>query len=122
MINASAMLATAMIGVAVRNPSFGRNGVVDLFEALDLDYKGDLIGRIGNSSPPVVSNGVIIVGPALTPSSPTYNNVKGYVKAFDVRTGSVVWTFHTIPRPGEYGYETWPEDAWKRVGGANVWG
>ena len=51
------------------------------------DYKGDLVGRIGNSSPPVVSNDVIIVGPALTPNAPSYHNVKGDVTAFDVRTG-----------------------------------
>src|SRR6185436_10737921 len=46
----------------------------------------------------------------------------GDLRAFDVRTGQLVWTFHTIPRPGEFGYDTWPKDAWKTVGGANVWG
>src|SRR6202011_5390891 len=46
----------------------------------------------------------------------------GDIRAFDVRTGKLVWSFHTIPHPGEAGYETWPKDAWKRVGGANVWG
>ena len=69
-------------------PTFGQNGVVDLFEALDLDFSGDLIGRIGNSSPPVISNGVIMVGPALTPNSPSYKNVKGDVMGFDARTGA----------------------------------
>ncbi len=46
----------------------------------------------------------------------------GDIRAYDVVTGRLVWTFHTIPRPGEYGYDTWPKDAWKYVGGANVWG
>ena len=72
-------------------PSFGRNGSVDLFESLDLDFPGDIIGRIGNSSPPVISNGVIMVGPALTPNTPSYKNVKGDVMAFDtlVRSSSL---------------------------------
>ena len=60
-------------------------------------------GRIGNSSPPVVSNDVIVVGPALTPNAPSYHNVKGDVTAFDVRTGKKLWVFHTIPRKGEPG-------------------
>jgi quinoprotein glucose dehydrogenase len=51
-----------------------------------------------------------------------YGSAPGDIRAFDVRTGKAVWTFHTIPRPGEFGYETWPRDAWKTVGGANVWG
>jgi quinoprotein glucose dehydrogenase len=46
----------------------------------------------------------------------------GYIRAFDVRSGAVVWTFHTIPLPGEPGYETWPPEAWKKSGGANAWG
>ncbi len=50
-----------------------------------------------------------------------YGSAPGDIRAFDVRTGRLVWTFHTIPHPGEFGYETWPKDAWKRVGGANVW-
>lgn len=46
----------------------------------------------------------------------------GHIRAFDVRTGQVAWIFHTIPQPGEFGYETWPPDAWKFAGGANCWG
>jgi len=101
---------------------FGQNGAVDLFEALDLDYKGDITGKIGNSSPPVVSNDVVIVGPALTPSSPSYNNVKGDVMAFDVHTGKKLWVFHTIPRKGEPGYETWLNGSADYTGNAGVWG
>ena len=103
-------------------PSFGRNGTVDLFEQLDLDFKGDILGKIGNSSPPVVSNDVIVVGPALTPSSPSYNNVKGDVMAFDVHTGKKLWVFHTIPRKGEFGYDTWLNGSADYTGNAGVWG
>jgi len=103
-------------------PTFGQNGVVDLFEALDLDFSGDLIGRIGNSSPPVISNGVIMVGPALTPNSPSYKNVKGDVMGFDARTGKKLWVFHTIPRKGEFGYETWLNNSADYTGNTGVWG
>jgi quinoprotein glucose dehydrogenase len=51
-----------------------------------------------------------------------YFSPPGDIRAYDVITGRLVWTFHTIPRPGEYGYDTWPKDAWKYVGGANCWG
>ena len=110
----------AKTGVPV--PSFGRNGSVDLFEALDLDFQGDLVGRIGNSSPPVISNGVIMVGPALTPSTPSYKNVKGDVTGFDARTGKKLWVFHTIPRKGEFGYETWLKGSADYTGNTGVWG
>src|SRR5438477_1498012 len=103
-------------------PSFGQNGTVDLFESLDLDFGGDLIGRIGNSSPPVVSNGVIMVGPALTPNTPSYKNVKGDVMGFDARTGRKLWVFHTIPRKGEFGYDTWLNGSADYTGNAGVWG
>jgi quinoprotein glucose dehydrogenase len=103
-------------------PSFGQNGEVDLFESLDLDFSGDLIGRIGNSSPPVISNGVIMVGPALTPNTPSYHNVKGDVMGFDARTGKKLWVFHTIPRKGEFGYDTWLKGSADYSGNTGVWG
>jgi quinoprotein glucose dehydrogenase len=110
----------AKTGIPV--PNFGISGTVDLFEQLDLDFKGDITGRIGNSSPPVVSNDVVVVGPALTPSSPTPNNVKGDVMAFDVHTGKKLWVFHTIPRKGEPGSETWLNNSNEYTGNAGVWG
>jgi quinoprotein glucose dehydrogenase len=103
-------------------PTFGNKGTVDLFESLDLDFAGDLIGRIGNSSPPVVSNGVIMVGPALTPNTPSYKNVKGDVMGFDARTGKKLWAFHTIPRKGEFGYDTWLKGSADYSGNTGVWG
>jgi quinoprotein glucose dehydrogenase len=104
--------------------SFGASGSVDLFKQLDLTTPLDPIGRIGNSSAPVVSNGVIVIGPALTQggTAPNKENVKGDVMAFDVRTGRKLWTFHTIPRFGEPGYETWLNESATYSGNVGVWG
>ena len=62
---------------------------------------------------------LLILGSA---TNQEYASAPGDIRAFDVRTGALVWTFHTVPRPGEYGYDTWPPEAWKTVGGANNWG
>ena len=62
---------------------------------------------------------LLILGSA---TNQEYGSAPGDIRAFNVRTGKLAWTFHTIPRPGEFGYDTWPKDAWRRVGGANVWG
>ena len=112
----------AKTGLPVRG--FGTDGSVDLFKQLDLTTPLDPIGRIGNSSAPVVSNGVIVIGPALTQggTSPNRENVKGDVLAFDVRTGKKLWTFHTIPRFGEPGYETWLKESAEYSGNVGVWG
>ncbi len=112
----------AKTGVPVR--SFGDNGSVDLFKQLDLTTPLDPTGRIGNSSAPVVSNGVIVIGPALTQggTQPNKENVKGDVMAFDVRTGKKRWVFHTIPRFGEKGYETWLKESAEYTGNTGVWG
>ena len=112
----------ARTGIPVRD--FGDGGSVDLFKQLDLTTPLDPIGRIGNSSAPVVSNGIIVIGPALTQggTAPNKENVKGDVMAFDVRTGKKIWTFHTIPRFGEPGYETWLKESAEYSGNVGVWG
>ena len=112
----------ARTGVPIRE--FGKDGSVDLFTQLDLTGGIDPLGKIGNSSAPVVSNGVIIVGPALTQggTSPNKENVKGDVMAFDVRTGKKLWVFHTIPRKGEPGYETWLNGSAEYTGNTGLWG
>ena len=88
-------------------PGFGREGVVDLFKELGINF--DPTGTIGNTSPPVVSHDVVIVGPALpngrVPKSKKFT--KGDVMAFDVRTGKKLWSFNTVPRKGEFGADTW---------------
>ena len=100
-----------------------RPASVDLFTQLDNDTKLDPTGRIGNSSPPVISNDVIVVGPALTPGGRVnIANVKADIMGFDVRTGKKLWTFHTIPRDGEPGSETWLGDSRQYTGNAGIWG
>jgi quinoprotein glucose dehydrogenase len=102
---------------------FGQGGIVDLFKELDNDSGLDPTGKIGNSSPPVISNDVIVVGPALTPGGRVnIANVKGDIMGFDVRTGRKLWTFHTIPREGEPGFETWLGDSAQYTGNAGIWG
>lgn len=97
-------------------PSFGTNGKVDLKEGLDRDAKS--IRLVQSMSPGRVFEDLLILGSA---TNQGYGSAPGDIRAFNVRTGKLVWTFHTVPRPGEFGYDTWPKDAWKRVGGANVW-
>ena len=111
----------AKTGVPV--PSFGKNGVIDLKQ--DDDQEIDLLtGDIGLHSTPLVAKNVVIVGAAhLTGGVPkSMKNVKGYVRGFDVRTGKRLWIFHTIPRPNEYGIETWGKDSWSYTGNTGVWG
>ena len=111
----------AKTGVPVR--SFGRNGIVDL--KTELDQPVDLTtADIGLNAPPAVGNNVVVVGAAHTPGSAprTKENVKGYVRGYDVRTGKRLWIFHTIPQPGELGNETWENDSWSYTGNAGNWG
>jgi quinoprotein glucose dehydrogenase len=96
--------------------SFGNNGRVDLKQGLDRDPA--TIRLVQSTTPGRVFENLLILGSA---TNQGYGSAPGDIRAFDVRTGKLVWTFHTIPRPGEFGYDTWPKDAWKRVGGANVW-
>ena len=99
---------------------FGDDGMVDMLQALDIDFEGDLTGRLGNSSPVVISHDTIVVGPAMGRLNKV--NAKGDVLAFDVRTGERKWAFHTIPRANEYGYESWLNGSADYTGNAGVWG
>ena len=96
-------------------PSFGENGRVDLRKGLDRPIEGVSISA---STPGVVFEDLFIIGSTVSESLPSS---PGDIRAYDVRTGALKWTFHTIPHPGEYGYETWPKDAWKVSGGTNAW-
>jgi quinoprotein glucose dehydrogenase len=110
----------AKTGAPVR--TFGTNGVVDL--RTDDDQVIDLeSGDIGYHAAPVVAKDTIIIGAAhLTARVPKSKaNVKGHVRGYDVRTGKRLWIFHTIPRPGEVGNETWENDSWTYTGNAGVW-
>ena len=111
----------AKTGAAI--PGFGNNGIVDL--KLEDDQEMDLIaGEVGLHAAPVVVGNTVIIGaahlPGGAPKSP--KNEKGFVRGYDVRTGKRLWIFHTIPRPGEVGNETWEGDAWAYTGNTGVWG
>jgi quinoprotein glucose dehydrogenase len=112
----------AKTGVPV--PSFGRNGIVDLKTELDQPGLDLTTADIGLNAPPAVGNNVVVIGAAHTPGSAprTKENVKGYVRGYDVRTGKRLWIFHTIPQPGEQGHETWLNDSWAYTGNAGNWG
>jgi glucose dehydrogenase len=97
-------------------PSFGEAGRVDLKEGLGRDPKSFTLAQ--STTPGRVFEDLLILGSA---TNEGYRSAPGDIRAFDVRTGKLVWTFHTIPHPGEFGYDTWPKDAWKTVGGVNVW-
>ena len=95
--------------------TFGENGRVDLRKNLRGNYQDQSIAL---TSPGAIYKDLIIVGgrnPETHPAPP------GDIRAFDVRTGALRWSFHTIPHPGEEGYETWPSEAWKKSGAANNW-
>ena len=95
--------------------SFGENGRIDLREGLGRDPATQSIYL---TTPGVIYKDLIIVGgrePETLPAPP------GDIRAFDVRSGKVRWSFHTIPHPGEFGYDTWPKEAWKTSGAANNW-
>jgi quinoprotein glucose dehydrogenase len=95
--------------------TFGEQGRIDLRKGLGEDYRRQSISL---SSPGVVYQDLIIVGGGMPETHPA---PPGDVRAYDVHTGALRWTFHTIPRPGEFGYDTWPRDAWKDAGAANNW-
>ena len=96
-------------------PTFGDSGRVDMRVGLDRPIAGVSISA---STPGVVFEGLYIIGSTVSESLPSS---PGDIRAYDVRTGALRWIFHTIPRPGEPGYETWPKDAYKVSGGANAW-
>jgi len=101
--------------------NFGKNGLVDLTEGLDRPVVKP--GQIGSSSPAIVIRDTVIMGAALQGGTAPVSkeNVPGYIRGFDVRTGKKLWTFKTIPRPGEFGNETWENDSWKYSGNTGAW-
>jgi quinoprotein glucose dehydrogenase len=110
-----------------RIASFGKDGIVDLKEGVVVG-KGEQIdltkGEIGlHATPAITRDGVVLIGSSfLEGGTPrTHNNTKGLVRGFDVRTGKRLWTFNTIPRPGEFGNDTWLNESWAVNGNVGVW-
>ena len=96
-------------------PTFGDDGWVDLREGLGRPVDGLSVSA---SSPGVVFEDLFIIGSSVPESLPS---APGDIRAYDVTTGALRWSFHTIPHPGEFGYESWPPGAWQVAGGANAW-
>ena len=96
---------------------FGRDGRVDLREGLDRDV---FFLAVTATTPGIVYRDWLILGSAVGEGPAAA--APGHIRAFDVRTGERKWIFHTIPHPGEFGYDTWPPEAWKTMGGTNCWG
>jgi quinoprotein glucose dehydrogenase len=106
--------------------TFGKDGIVDLKagmytgtgQQIDLEK-----GEAGLHATPTIVNDVVIVGSAFKEGMTvvTHNNTKGLVRAFDVRSGKLLWTFHTIPKPGEFGNDTWENGSWATNGNSGVW-
>ena len=126
-------------GTRVPLPGFPTSGVVDMLPDLVQGlgavarrpvYKYDPdkgipreLGNLSTSSPPIVVNGVVVVGNVHEQGyyQTRIENIPGDILAYDARTGKHLWKFHVIPRPGEFGHETWENDAWKRTGDVSSW-
>jgi quinoprotein glucose dehydrogenase len=97
--------------------SFGKGGYIDLTD--DLDREKDFNSFVAGTTPGIIYKDLLIIGTRVAESA---DAAPGHIRAYDVRTGKRKWIFHTIPHPGETGYETWPDkEAWKKLGGANDW-
>ncbi|QMU28257.1 outer membrane protein assembly factor BamB family protein [Adhaeribacter radiodurans] len=118
-VGSSLYAINALTGEKV--PGFGTNGEVDLHEGLgDREVFGHDVTKLSvdMTTPGVVYKDFLIVGSRVSEYG---DAAPGYIRSFNIRSGKLEWVFHTIPRPGEYGYETWPKDAYKNMGGANAW-
>ena len=104
------------------DPAFGTDGIVDLRDDLDREIDKEA-AEIGSSTPAMVVGDVLIVGAALPQGGrpPTREMPPGHVRGFDARTGELLWTFHTIPQPGDEFHESWEEGSWEYTGNAAVW-
>lgn len=125
-------------GTAVPIRGFPRSGVIDMLPDLVRDWTPWIesglkydpekgipreLGNLSTSSPPIVVNGVVVVGNVHEQGyyQTRIENIPGDVLAYDARTGKHLWKFHVIPRPGEFGHETWENDAWKKTGDVSSW-
>ncbi len=114
-VDSKLFAVNATDGTLIKN--FGVNGSIDLLDALDKEGFED--GSILSKTPGVIYKNLLIVGSSV---SEGIDALPGHIMAFDVLTGKRSWIFHTIPQPGQFGYDTWQDkDAWKKIGGANSW-
>jgi quinoprotein glucose dehydrogenase len=116
----------AHTGVPIESFGTDGNGILDLKigAVQGNEVQIDLVtGEIGLHATPTVTGDLIIIGSAMKEGMTidNYNNTKGLIRAFDVRTGKKVWQFDPIPRPGQFGNDTWLDNSWERNGNAGVW-
>ncbi len=97
--------------------TFGESGIVNLYEGLDREVSHLSVTA---ATPGIIFEDLLIMGTSL--GEGPGEAAPGHIRAYDVHTGDLSWIFHTIPHPGEFGYDTWSEGAWEELGGANVWG
>ena len=99
--------------------SFGNNGKTDLHQGLSTGMDHDVnVLSVNATSPGIVYKNTFIIGSSVSESG---DAAPGHIRAFDAITGHLKWVFHTIPQPGEFGYDTWPENAYKKIGAVNNW-
>ncbi|HTL09343.1 MAG TPA: PQQ-binding-like beta-propeller repeat protein, partial [Chitinophagaceae bacterium] len=99
--------------------SFGANGKVDLHEGLDANLGHDVSAlSVTATTPGVIYKNTVVMGSSVSEAG---DAAPGHIRGFDVVTGKLKWVFHTIPQPGEFGYDTWPKGAYKKIGAANNW-
>src|SRR5215470_15144262 len=114
-INGYMQAIDAKSGESIR--TFGDNGIVDLRQGLARAEGTDR--RVQSRTPGKIWKNLLIMGSA---PGEAWITPPGDIRAYDVVTGKLAWVFHTVPLPGEFGYDTWPKDAWKYIGGTNDWG
>ena len=103
------------------DPNFGVNGQVDLMKELLPPGDTRELQDMNSTAPGIVVGDVIVIQMIGDDTIQRKGGTPGYVRGFDIRTGKRLWTFHTIPRPGEFGNDTWENDSWKDFGAASVW-
>ena len=100
-------------------PTFGSGGKVDLHEGLGINLHHDVSDlSVTATTPGVIYKNTLVIGSSVSEAG---DAAPGHVRGFDVVTGKLKWVFHTVPQPGEPGYETWPKDAYQKIGAANNW-
>lgn len=116
-VGSSLYAVNAVTGEIVKH--FGKEGRVDIHAGLQTNMDHDVSKlSVNATSPGIVYQNTFILGSAVSESG---DAAPGHVRAFDVATGALQWVFHTIPQPGEFGYDTWPKDAYKKIGATNNW-
>lgn len=116
-VGAGLYAVNAKTGKAIED--FGIDGRANLKEGLQTNLDHDVSElSVNATSPGVIYQNTLVIGSATSEGG---NAAPGHIRAFNILTGELAWVFHTVPHPGEFGYDTWPKDAYKKIGAANSW-